>query len=232
MKTKHLPYTIHPEKNRFHYYENHWKKTALDLLDTYVKQEQSLSLLDYGCGRGELLMMAKERGYHVQGVDLDPECVRISSAYGQTKLLNVENPVGQLGENAYDVVVCLHVLEHVDSPVNLLRDLSCISKKYVVLAVPNLRILSGLFRRRIDLSQVNEGHLQSWDHCHLLNLAERHCGLKLLSWGFDATVLPCISHILYKTCGVRTTIRIETGLFKQMFPFHGLSVIGLFEIGK
>jgi hypothetical protein len=99
----------------------------------------------------------------------------------------------------------------------------------VLLAVPNLRYLHRLFERRFDLSEVNEGHLQSWDHWHLRNLAERHCGLQLIDWTSDATALPVVSNLVLKLFGAKAAIHLETGLFRRLFPYHSVSVIGLFR---
>src|SRR5262245_29325917 len=46
---KHLPYEIDPSKNRSAFYENYWKKVALDLLLKHC-QPAGQTLLDYGCG--------------------------------------------------------------------------------------------------------------------------------------------------------------------------------------
>ena len=76
---------------------------------------------------------------------------------------------------------------------------------------------------------VNEGHLQSWDHAHFRNLAEKHCGLRIVAWGFDATILPVFSELAKRLFGNKTAIRLETGLFRRMFPYNGISVIALME---
>lgn len=229
MTCRHLPYEIDPQHNRFHYYETHWKEVALALL---LKQfpDGGQTVLDYGCGRGETLRIFGSAGFAVTGADPDPECVRLSAQIGKARLLEAADPIGQFGARSFDVVTCFHVLEHVDSPKKTLSDLARLARKYVLVAVPNLRYLNLLFARRIDLSMVNEGHLQSWDHWHLRNLAERHCGLKLVEWGFDATILPVVSNVTQKLLGNRAVITLETGLFRRMFPFHGVSVLGLFEV--
>ncbi len=225
---QHLPYQIDEKTNRFCYYENLWKKKGLDLLLKYCSSKGK-SLLDYGSGRGECLEYASKAGFEVQGTDIDPECIKLSSRYGMACKLNPLDPLGQFGSKSFDVVTCFHVLEHVDNPKQTLTALSKISREYVVLAVPNLRYLHRMFRRKIDLMECNEGHLQSWDHWHLLNLAERHCGLKLVEWGTDATVLPFLSNFSQKLLGTRITIALETGLFRKLFPYHGASVLGLFS---
>jgi ubiquinone/menaquinone biosynthesis C-methylase UbiE len=228
MDVKHLPYQINEQTNRFDFYENLWKKEGLSLLLKHCKPEGK-TLLDYGCGRGECLGFAREAGFAVQGADVDPECVRLAGRFGPACQLNYLDPISQFGERSFDVVTCFHVLEHVDNPKQVLSAIGRISRAYVVLAVPNLRYLHRPFRKKIELSGVNQGHLQSWDHWHLLNLAETHCGLGLVDWGTDATVLPFLSQFSQIVFGTKTTIWLERGPFRKMFPFHGISVLGLFR---
>ncbi len=228
-RPKHLPYVIDPEENRDAFYETHWKKVSLALLLKHASPSE-LSVLDYGSGRGETLDFFGAAGFTVTGADVDPECVRLGSQYGNTSILNPDDPVSQFGSKSFDIVTCFHVLEHVDNPKKTLNELREIARKYVLLAVPNLRYLNLMFTRSIDISFVNEGHLQSWDHWHLRSLAERHCGLELVDWGFDATKLPILSTLSGKFLGNKATISLETGLFRRLFPFHGISVIGLFRV--
>lgn len=228
MSIRHLPYEINEKTDRFHYYETLWKRRGLELLLKHC-EPKGKTLLDYGCGRGELLNFATQAGFKVKGTDTDPKCVELAGCYGETSVLDVSNPLVQFGPKSFDVITCFHVLEHVDNPKAVLGALARMARLYVVIAVPNLRYLHRTFRRTIDLGGVNSGHLQSWDHWHLLNLAENHCGLKLVEWGTDATLLPFLSNISQKLLGMKTTIRLETGLFRKMFPFHGISVLGLFK---
>jgi SAM-dependent methyltransferase len=229
MNVQHLPYQIDEAANRFHFYENHWKRVGLELLLRHLKEPAGKTLLDYGCGRGETLALARAAGLAPTGTDADPECVRLASAHGPAVLLDVADPLRQFGERSFDAVACFHVLEHVDNPKAVLTALGRIARDYVVLAVPNLRYLHRLLERNISLEGFNEGHLQSWDHWHLRNLAERHCGLELVEWGFDATLLPLLSNATQKLFGNRAAIALETGLFRKLFPFQGVSVIGLFR---
>lgn len=229
VKHQHLPYEINPEENRLHFFETHWKRVALELILRHVNPA-GMSLLDYGCGRGETLEIFGKAGFKTKGADVDPECVRLASKHGPAELLNIEDPVGQFGAKSVDVVTCFHVLEHVDNPKRTLTALREIASKYLLIAVPNLRYLHWIFTKNIDLAMVNEGHLQSWDHWHFRNLAERHCGLELVEWGSDATILPVLSPLAQKILGDRGAIRLETGLFRKIFPFHCVSVLGLWRI--
>jgi SAM-dependent methyltransferase len=224
---KHLPLQIDPEHNRHHYYETLWKVEALKLLQKYESSIKGMSLLDYGCGRGETMKLATDLGMQATGTDMDPECVELSSRYGRAEVLNLADPVSQFGENSYDVVACFHVLEHVPSPVETLQALRRIARKYVLLAVPNLSAFHDLLRPSKWFYPVNEGHLQSWDHAHFKNLVERHGNLEVIDWAFDTVIIPPISNIIVRFFGQKIAIRLETGLFKRIHPYASLSIIAL-----
>ena len=229
---KHIPYTINEAGNRFHFYETLWKERALELLQNHEPDVNGWSLLDYGCGRGETLKVAAEMGMVPEGVDVDPECVRLAGQHGKASLLDL-GPSGTMpAPGSYDVVTCFHVLEHVDNPKQVLSSLAGIARRYVILAVPNLQKIPNFRKPRQGAVEINEGHLQSWDHAHFKNLAERHCGLKLVSWGHDATVVPVASELVKRVFGERALIKLETGLFRRMFPYWGHSIIGLFTPAK
>jgi SAM-dependent methyltransferase len=225
----HIPYAVDESTDRNHFFENHWKRVALELLASHERNLEGLTLLDYGCGRGETLDYAKNYGMLPKGLDVDPECVRIASQKGPAEVLDLSNAAAQVGTRSYDVVTCFHVLEHVDNPKEVLTMLRRAARRYVLTAVPNLRLISNLRRPRRETQRVNEGHLQSWDHAHFRNLAENHCGLRIISWGFDATILPVASELCKRLFGIQTVLKLETGLFKRWFPYNGNSVIALME---
>lgn len=229
MKPTHLPYEINETTNRFHFYETYWKICGLNLLEKHFPEPEVHSILDFGCGRGEVLSIYGNHGYKVLGTDADPECVRISRKYGESVVLDTRDPLSQFGEKSFDAVVCYHVMEHVPSPVETIQVLSKLARKAVVIAVPNLQSLTRMFRREIQVSSVNEGHLQSWDHAHLLSLAERHGNLKLIEWGCDTTILPVFNRFGPKLFGQSFMIKLETKVFTKLFPYHGLSVLGIFK---
>lgn len=230
MSIEHLPYQIDPASCRFHRYEQLWKETAFELLLAEQSSLAGWTHLDFGCGRGETMEMAGKLGISPHGTDIDPECLRLSSAYGMTTRLIGEAPFEQFAEKSFDLVTCFHVLEHVARPAETLAALAKIARKRVLVAVPNLSAFHDLLRPKShwDLA-VNQGHLQSWDHAHFRNLAERHCGLKILAWGFDTVMLPPFTHWLENLCGPRSAIALETGLLKRLFPYASLSVIALME---
>ena len=226
-KIRHLPYAVDETKDRHHFFENNWKRVALALLKTHADELRDLTLLDYGCGRGETMAYASQLGMRVTGLDADPECVRLAAQYGPAHLLNLESPREQVGRQSFDVVACFHVLEHVDNPRAVLSMLAEAARRYVLIAVPNLQQIPNLRKPHASPGRCNDGHLQSWDHSHFRNLAENHCGLQVLDWATDATIVPVASELVRRLFGNKAVIALETGLFRRLFPYWGISIIAL-----
>lgn len=225
----HLPYEVDEAADRYHYYENHWKRVALSLLASRSANLQGWTLLDYGCGRGETMHYAADMGMVPFGLDSDPHCVQLSSRFGKTGLLDVTKPDLQVAPSSFDVVACFHVLEHVENPKQILTLLGRAARRYVLIAVPNLQKIPNLRKPRAAPAQTNRGHLQSWDHAHFQNLAEVHCGLELVSWASDATIVPVASELARRLLGTKAVIWLETGLFRRLFPYWGVSIIALLK---
>lgn len=101
--------------------------------------------------------------------------------------------------------------------------------RYVLVAVPNFQKIPNLRKPHAAPPNTNEGHLQSWDHAHFRNLAETHCGLKLIAWANDATIVPVASELVRRLFGTRAVVSLETGLFRRMFPYWGISIIALLK---
>lgn len=226
---KHLPYEVNEQSDRHHFYENHWKRTALELLARHAGDVRGWRLLDYGCGRGETMKYAAAAGMIPFGLDADPECVKRAASYGSAEVLDLAHPEGQVPRSSFDVAACFHVLEHVDNPKRVLTMLGESSRHYVLVAVPNLLRIPNLRKPHKQPDKCNNGHLQGWDHAHFQNLAENHCGLRVVEWANDATIVPVASEFLRRFFGNRTVIKWETGIFRRLFPYWGISIIALLK---
>jgi SAM-dependent methyltransferase len=224
---EHLVLDTDVASNRNHYFEQYWKVCALRLLLKHL-QPAGQSVLDFGCGRGETLGLFGQAGFSVTGTDPDPVCVNLSSAHGGAVLLESADPVEQFGAKSFDIVTSFHSLEHVENPKATLTALGDLARKYVLIAVPNLCTPEQLFRRHSAPLRVNDGHLMGWDHAHLLNLAQGHCGLELVEWTADTTLVP-FSGKVFRVIGMKASLALETRLLPRLFPMQSLSIIGLFR---
>lgn len=100
-----------------------WNDPALrNLSDVVLKllEGRSGRVLDLGCGSGRLVAELAERGFNVDGIDVEERVValgrRILASRGLEARLyvgDVHDPAQPIAAGGYDVVVCTEVLEHV-----------------------------------------------------------------------------------------------------------------------
>ena len=100
---------------------------------------KGMSLIDVGCGPGAFLKAARESGFEVLGL----EPAWLPTFWARRKLgLDVRAIKLELFRPArlFDVVVCLHVIEHMPDPLSAMRRMSEICKPdgIILLATPNL----------------------------------------------------------------------------------------------
>ncbi len=139
------------------------------------------SVLDVGCGDGLLLAMLKEKGIRGEGVDFSEEAVRKCATKGVTAVRHDLNQPLPFPDGAFDWVVALDVLEHQHEPLFLLKEMARVSRKNVIVGVPNfsslparLQILSGAVSEN---NQPHKGHVYWFNYPVLIGLASK-AGLK------------------------------------------------------
>lgn len=133
-------------------------------------------LLDVGCAMGHLCALAKRRGWRVSGLDISADAV--SKAVVQ---FGIDARAGRLSQYLqtfprFDVVMLGDVIEHVENPASLLRDVRrCLAPGGTVcIDTPNW----GGWRRRIGRSRwlgINPFHVNLFNTESLSSLLER-CG--------------------------------------------------------
>jgi SAM-dependent methyltransferase len=101
---------------------------------------EGATVLDIGCGAGDLLVSMQRLGWRVEGLDFDVRAVEAAKARG------IPARVGTLEEQIYpdasfDAIYLGHVLEHVYEPVSFLRECRRILKSegMLIVVTPNTR---------------------------------------------------------------------------------------------
>ena len=98
-------------------------KSEIDSEVMYLKSKPKGLLLDVGCGNGKFLGLMRELGWQVEGTEIDPKAVEIARnnklQVGAGELAEQRYPV-----NSFDVITLNSVIEHVQDPLNLLKE-SC-----------------------------------------------------------------------------------------------------------
>lgn len=97
------------------------------------------AILDAGCGEGETLVrLADLLGPRVVAVDLSPEAVEFTAR----RLPAVEVSRASVyelgfGDDEFDLVLCLEVLEHLDDPDAAVAELARVCRGRLVVSVPH-----------------------------------------------------------------------------------------------
>ena len=137
-----------------------------------VESERNLTICEVGCAEGELLKIIGSifQSTTLFATDISDEeilkakdnCRDLSVNYS---VQNAENLQGYQ-DGQFDLVVCCEVLEHLKNPHQGLKELSRISKSYILVSVPNeplWRILNVLRGKYLKDFGNTPGHLNHWN---------------------------------------------------------------------
>jgi 2-polyprenyl-3-methyl-5-hydroxy-6-metoxy-1,4-benzoquinol methylase len=111
-------------------------------LDAVKKYAQGNTLLEVGPGNGNFAYLIKKEGFIVDTIEMDLKCskfleeeIKIRNSINSS---NIKESIKKL-KCSYDVIAMWHVLEHLEEPWNVLKELPRImtKKAIVVIAVPN-----------------------------------------------------------------------------------------------
>ena len=103
-------------------------------------QQSAVSILDIGCGVGDFLLYAKEKGCNVTGIEPSEDARKIAEKKLDCKISSPEE-LQNIPDNSFDIITMWHVLEHVADLKTEIHHLQRILKKdgRLVLALPNYK---------------------------------------------------------------------------------------------
>lgn len=107
------------------------KKSRYDLIEDFLPIDNTICILDYGCGDSHFVKRLKQNGYkNVVGVDL-----------------HTEKHIGDIQNNSVDVVVSIAVMEHVLDLREYLTNAKRVLKKdgFFIIAVHNGTTFNSFF---------------------------------------------------------------------------------------
>ena len=136
------------------------------------------SVLDLGCGDGLFLKMLKDKG--IEGVGLEISEIAIEKA--KDRGLNVKEfdfAVTKLpfADNSFETVVLLDVIEHLYQPEKVLKEAHRVSKRYLVIGVPNFNSLPArlqmLMGKIPEANKHKQGHVYWFSYPIIKNLLKK-----------------------------------------------------------
>lgn len=109
-------------------------KNKLKLINS---QSQKGKLLDIGCGTGDFLVVAKNDGWQITGIEPGEKPRKIAIRKG----VSFVNKLSDIEDNSFDVITMWHVLEHVPDLEFQIKELKRLIKPNgtILIAVPNFK---------------------------------------------------------------------------------------------
>jgi 2-polyprenyl-3-methyl-5-hydroxy-6-metoxy-1,4-benzoquinol methylase len=115
----------------------------------YIPYKLGGKLLEVGIGNGQYLLLMKELGWEVEGIEPDTEASKTAQEMG-FKIQSCEVQDAQLNHNYYDAVILHHVTEHLPDPKNTLQKLiSSLKVNGIIVSIsPNpIGFISSVFQQ-------------------------------------------------------------------------------------
>lgn len=174
-----------PEGNFFDKYNNS-NKIVKYLMNGFFSSIKELlkdikfkNVMEAGCGEGYVsdFVYRNYRNLHIDSFDISEKVINqakkdfpyINFSTGSIYKIECE-------DNTYDLVIASEVLEHLEEPQRALKELMRISKRYILLSVPNepiWRILNMARGKYIKDFGNTPGHIQNWNKKTFLDMIGR-----------------------------------------------------------
>lgn len=149
----------------------------------YLKKNGCVRILDIGCNEGMMILYTQKAGTETEfyGMDILPEKrdKALSRGYKQVVLEDIRScDFRQFGDGFFDVVICSHILEHLEDPGAVLDKVRRVLKKggILIVGVP-IGLLPGILWRRYMTPLYNprkrkEPTLKRFGHVTFFTLPE------------------------------------------------------------
>ncbi|TSC54576.1 MAG: hypothetical protein LiPW30_42 [Parcubacteria group bacterium LiPW_30] len=140
-------------------------------------------VLDLGSGDGLFLSLLKKKGIKGSGLDISEEGVLRTREKGIEASVFDFNDKIPFEDNTFDYVSMLDLLEHLYTPQDLLIEATRVSKKIVIISVPNFSSLPARIQTFLgkvpENNRPNKGHVY-WFNYSVLRRITDNCGLRLV----------------------------------------------------
>lgn len=192
---------------------------SLKIILSFLKPPAKV--LDIATGSGAFAMRLKDAGFEVIANDINDE---IYKAYDIPKLsIDLNKPLPTFLKDSFDLVIAMEVIEHLENPFKLLRDLKTVVKPggYILLTLPNT--IDSYSR----ISFLRRGFLyhfapQSWEETGHISI--------ILPWQLEIMIKKAGLRIVFKEYVVKKKIKIKN--LKTLIIFMLKKVISLIMLPK
>ncbi|HGJ63840.1 TPA: class I SAM-dependent methyltransferase [bacterium] len=123
------------------------RKRYLSILDRLEFVRKTNKIIDFGCGTGLFLQVAKERGWDIIGVEISEMAIQ---HLGKKNIPYLISDIPVTLYEQFDAVICIEVIEHVVNPIQTIDMFSKLLRSggYLYLTTPNISTISLAWMKR------------------------------------------------------------------------------------
>ena len=183
------------------------------------------TVLDLGSGDGLLLSLLKQKGVTGKGLDLSEEGVAKANSKGlDTVVYDFGSQKLPFADNSFDTVIMLDILEHLYDPASVLKEAARVSRRAVIVGVPNFSSLPARFQTLLgrvpENNQPKKGHV-FWFNLPVLKGMCQKVGLTIDTQASN-TVFESVPGISILT---KVLTKMMPGLFSLSFVIKVTKVV-------
>lgn len=150
----------------------HSKALRHKIIPQYISGK---SVLDFGCGTGDLLLMLKD--YDITGIDNSRVALNMAKKRGLDCELLTKIP-----DKKFDTIILSQVLEHIPDDWGTLADLSGKANKRIIVSVPRESMIP------------DENHIREYTEASLLELLSEFGNAKIIRWADAYRILAVVDN--------------------------------------
>lgn len=155
----------------FHFHKQYkGQEKTFEFISRHIPQPGGL--LDIGCGNGSLLLIARDHGWKVTGMELSNFYANeLGRRYGIKVITANFLDYFPSPEEKYDLVTLRHVLEHLPDPISAMQRISSLLREggIALLEFPNIDGAEARFRRFLAKTRLHRRNYKEDyfpGHCH------------------------------------------------------------------
>jgi len=194
----------------------------------WLKQNKIKKILNAGCGSGELSFILAQRGYQVDGFDLDKDYIALAKKNAKKlKLKNCNFSISGIenfkNRTKYDAVISTDVLEHIKKDKNAFKELVSFVKKngVVIITVPAGQYLFGFHDDQL-------GHFRRYSISSFMKIIPRN--LKTINLRYFGFFLIPVAFLVSKV--IRKSYPVAEAGDKKKSPIVSSVLNFIFKIEK
>ena len=139
--------------------------------------DQSSTVLDLGCGNGDLLsLLVREKGIKAQGIEIDDKAIFECVAKGLSVYQDdIDTGLPEYGDKHFNFVILNQSIQQVKKPDNVLKEALRVGKK-VIVGIPNFAHIKArsqiFFRGRVPVTPSLPYEWHDTPNLHFLSLLD------------------------------------------------------------